>query len=56
MTARLDEAQRAEILASIPLGRMGELDEIAGAIGFLASEQAGYITGHVLNVSGGLYM
>ena len=56
MTARLDEAQRAEILASIPLGRMGDLDEIAGAIGFLASEQAGYITGHVLNVSGGLYM
>lgn len=56
MTARLDEAQRAEILASIPLGRMGALDEIAGAIGFLTSEEAGYITGHVLNVSGGLYM
>jgi len=56
MTAHLDEAQRAEILASIPLGRMGALDEIAGAIGFLTSEEAGYITGHVLNVSGGLYM
>ena len=56
MTARLDEAQRAGILASIPLGRMGELDEIAAAIGFLTSEEAGYITGHVLNVSGGLYM
>ena len=56
MTARLDGAQRSEILASIPLGRMGELDEIAAAIGFLASEEAGYITGHVLNVSGGLYM
>ena len=56
MTARLDEAQRAGILASIPMGRMGDLDEIAAAIRFLASEEAGYITGHVLNVSGGLYM
>ena len=56
MTARLDEAQQADILASIPMGRMGELDELAAAICFLASEEAGYITGHVLNVSGGLYM
>ena len=56
MTARLDEAQQADILASIPIGRMGELDELAAAICFLASEEAGYITGHVLNVSGGLYM
>lgn len=56
MTARLDEAQQADILTSIPMGRMGELDELAAAICFLASEEAGYITGHVLNVSGGLYM
>ena len=56
MTARLDEAQRASILASIPMGRMGELEEVAAAISFLASEEAGYITGHILNVSGGLYM
>lgn len=56
MTARLDEAQQTDILASIPMGRMGELDELAAAICFLASEEAGYITGHVLNVSGGLYM
>ncbi len=56
MTARLDEAQQMEILAGIPMGRMGELDELAAAICFLASEEAGYITGHVLNVSGGLYM
>lgn len=56
MTARLDEAQQMDILAGIPMGRMGELDELAAAICFLASEEAGYITGHVLNVSGGLYM
>lgn len=56
MTARLDEAQQTDILASIPMGRMGELDELAAAVCFLASEEAGYITGHVLNVSGGLYM
>ncbi len=56
MTASLDEAQRTAILASIPAGRMGRLDEIAAAVCFLASEDAGYITGHVLNVSGGLYM
>jgi len=56
MTARLDEAQQADILTSIPMGRMGELDELAAAICFLVSEEAGYITGHVLNVSGGLYM
>lgn len=56
MTARLDEAQRSDILASIPMGRMGELDELAAAVCFLASAEAGYVTGHVLNVSGGLYM
>ena len=56
MTANLDDAQRTGILGSIPMGRMGELEEIAAAISFLAGEEAGYITGHVLNVSGGLYM
>ncbi len=56
MTARLDDAQQTDILASIPMGRMGEIDELAAAVCFLASEEAGYITGHVLNVSGGLYM
>ena len=56
MTARLDEAQRNDILTGIPMGRMGELDELAAAICFLTSEEAGYITGHVLNISGGLYM
>ena len=56
MTADLDDAQKTGILGSIPMGRMGELEEIAAAISFLAGEEAGYITGHVLNVSGGLYM
>ena len=56
MTGELDEEARSKILAQVPLGRMGQLDEIAGAVCFLASEKAGYITGHVLNVSGGLYM
>ncbi|MCY4593311.1 MAG: 3-oxoacyl-[acyl-carrier-protein] reductase [Bryobacterales bacterium] len=56
MTGELDDEARARILSQVPLGRMGQLDEIAGAVCFLASEESGYITGHVLNVSGGLYM
>ena len=56
MTGELDDEARARFLSQVPLGRMGQLDEIAGAVCFLASEESGYITGHVLNVSGGLYM
>ncbi len=56
MTEALDETSRSKILSRVPLGRMGRLDEIAAAVCFLASDEAGYITGHVLNVSGGLYM
>lgn len=56
MTDALDETARAQILTQVPLGRMGRLEEIAAAVCFLASEDAGYITGHVLNVGGGLYM
>jgi 3-oxoacyl-[acyl-carrier protein] reductase len=56
MTEALDETARSKILSRVPLGRMGRLDEVAAAVCFLASEEAGYITGHVLNVSGGLYM
>ncbi len=44
------------MMARIPLGRMGTDAEIAAAIVFLASEEAGYITGHVLDVNGGLHM
>jgi 3-oxoacyl-[acyl-carrier protein] reductase len=56
MTAVLDEKQRESMLAHIPLGRPGTDTDIAGAVKFLASEEAGYITGHVLDVNGGMYM
>jgi 3-oxoacyl-[acyl-carrier protein] reductase len=56
MTAVLDEKQRAAMLATIPLGRAGTDIEIAQAVVFLASDAAGYITGHVLDVNGGMFM
>ncbi len=56
MTALLDEKQRAAILSTIPLGRVGTELEIAQAVCFLASETASYITGHVLDVNGGMFM
>jgi len=56
MTDQIPEKSRRDLLGAIPLQRLGGVDDIATAVGFLASEEAGYITGHVLNVSGGLYM
>lgn len=56
MTERLPEATRAEFEAGIPLRRLGTVGDIAAAVVYLASEEAGYVTGHVLNVSGGMYM
>jgi 3-oxoacyl-[acyl-carrier protein] reductase len=56
MTAVLDEKQRSAMLAMIPMQRPGTDVEVAHAVAFLASEQAGYITGHVLDVNGGMYM
>ncbi len=56
MTEVLNEQQRAAMLTQVPLGRAGSPEEIAHAVAFLASEQAGYITGHVLDVNGGMYM
>ncbi len=56
MTEVLNEQQRAAMLTQVPLGRAGSPEEIAQAVAFLASEQAGYITGHVLDVNGGMYM
>jgi len=56
MTAALDEKQRAAMMANIPLGRPGTDQDIAQAVAFLASEAAGYITGHVLDVNGGMFM
>ncbi len=56
MTHVLPEAQKAALLQSIPLGRLGKPEEIAQAVAFLASREAGYITGAELHVNGGMYM
>lgn len=56
MTAVLDEKQRGAMLTQIPLARAGTDQEIANAVRFLASDEAAYITGHVLDVNGGMYM
>lgn len=56
MTRALPEAQRDALLAQIPLGRLGMAEEVAAAVAFLASPDAGYITGTTLHVNGGMYM
>jgi 3-oxoacyl-[acyl-carrier protein] reductase len=56
MTDALSEKVRNELTAQIPLERLGSADDIANAVVFLAGEQSGYITGHVLSVNGGMYM
>jgi 3-oxoacyl-[acyl-carrier protein] reductase len=56
MTRALSEAQRSALLTQIPLGRLGESADIAAAVAYLASPAAGYITGCVLHVNGGMYM
>ena len=56
MTRTLTDAQRDVLLSQIPLGRLGQPDEIAATVAFLASKRAGYITGATLNVNGGMYM
>jgi len=56
MTENLPEASRKELQSSIALRRLGTVDDVAWCVLFLASEEAGYITGHTLNVSGGLYI
>jgi 3-oxoacyl-[acyl-carrier protein] reductase len=56
MTEPLAQKVKDELKARIPLGRMGSDNDVAAAIVFLASEEAGYITGHVLDVNGGMYM
>lgn len=56
MTGVLSEEVKAALLARIPLKRMGTAEDVAAAVVFLASESAGYITGHVLDVNGGMRM
>jgi 3-oxoacyl-[acyl-carrier protein] reductase len=56
MTSNLPEELKQSALKNIPLGRNGTPEDVANAVAFLASEEASYITGHVLNVNGGLLM
>jgi 3-oxoacyl-[acyl-carrier protein] reductase len=56
MTGVLSDDMKEKLLTNIPVRRMGEAHDVAAAVKFLASEEAGYITGHVLDVNGGLYM
>lgn len=56
MTGSLTDEQKARITEAIPLKRIGKPEDVAAAVKFLAAEEAGYITGHVLDVNGGMYM
>ncbi|MFZ4536818.1 3-oxoacyl-ACP reductase FabG [Propionivibrio sp.] len=56
MTKALEEKQRAALIANVPLGRLGTPEDVAAAVGFLASPAAAYITGTTIHVNGGMYM
>ena len=56
MTAELSQDLKDKMVAAVPLGRAGTAADVAAAVRFLASDEAGYITGHVLNVNGGMLM
>jgi 3-oxoacyl-[acyl-carrier protein] reductase len=56
MTAGLNEAQQASLMSRIPAGRLGEAADVAAALVYLASREAGYVTGQTLHVNGGMAM
>jgi 3-oxoacyl-[acyl-carrier protein] reductase len=56
MTDKLKDEQKARILGAIPAGRLGEGADVAAAVAYLASEEAGYVTGQTLHVNGGMAM
>jgi len=56
MTRALPDEQKKALLTQIPLGRLGKVEDIAAAVGYLASPGADYVTGTVLHVNGGMYM
>jgi 3-oxoacyl-[acyl-carrier protein] reductase len=56
MTRELADEQRQALVAQIPLGRLGDVDDVAAAVAFLAGPEASYITGETLHVNGGMYM
>jgi len=56
MTARLPEKVKKAMVAQIPMGRLGQSEDVAEMVAFLASEKASYITGQVIHVNGGMYM
>ena len=56
MVRGIPEQVREKVLAQVPLGRFGRAEEVAQAVVYLASDAASYITGHVLNVNGGMYI
>ena len=56
MTKVLPEEQKAKLVESIALGRLGDPQDIADAVAFLASDKAGYVTGNTLHVNGGMFM
>lgn len=56
MTEELDEAVKERMLAEIPLGALGEADDVAAAVAYLVSDHAGYVTGQTIHVNGGMYM
>jgi 3-oxoacyl-[acyl-carrier protein] reductase len=56
MTSQLNDEQKAKALEGVPLKRIGKAEDIAAAVRFLCSDDANYITGHVLDVNGGMFM